>query len=190
MRKKIQDFKKRTKIVVHDKMQNGYVYELSQNYGENLGEMQTALSPHYMLKQGVFSGKYLNDCINEFPIEWYEDAKLSKDADHGLNCFKVKSRQSLKTWRENNWIIEPDVRGWFQWWCRYYIGRRIDDVDKKQIKRWKSFKRHAAQLEKNAINTNRESDPSFRSKQRQALLQWAYDPFPEMKNKLPTKCKS
>ena len=182
MPKSIKYFKKGTKIEVHDKMQSRYEYELSQNYGENLGQMKAALSPHYMLKLGVFSGKYLNDCKKEFPKEWYEDAKLSKDGDHGLNFFKVKSRQSLKTWRENNWIIEPDVRGWFQWWCRYYIGRRIDEVDGKQIKRWKSFQRHVAQVEKNAKRLNRVGDPSYRSKQRQALLQWAHDPYPDVKN--------
>jgi hypothetical protein len=189
MQKPMKSYKKGLKIVVNDKMQRNYTYELSQNYGKNLGEMSEALTPLHMLKCGVFSGKYLNDCKNEFPKEWYEDTKLSIEADDSLNCFKVKSRQSLQTWKTKNWIIEPDVRGWFQWWCRYYIGRRNDAVDAKQIKRWKAFKRHVAQVEKNAIRLNRVGDPTYRSKQRQALLQWAYDPYPDVKTNIKVRCR-
>lgn len=188
-------FKPNKKIVVNDKMQQDYVYELSQSYGKNLGDiMKKALKPSRMLELGVFSGKYLNDCKEEFPSEWFKRAKkkLSRQGDDNLNCFKVKSGQSLTIWREKGWVIGPDVRGWFQWWCRYYIGRRIKDVDEKQIKRWESFNRHAAQVKKSAKREGRVGDPSFRTKQRQALLQWAYDPYPDVpdegNNELKNKC--
>ena len=184
-----KEFKPDMKIVVKDKMQQDYVYELSQSYGKNLGDiMKKALTPRRMLELGVFSGKYLNDCKDEFPTEWFERAKMSSQGDDNLNCFKVKSGQSLKIWREKGWVIGPDVRGWFQWWCRYYIGRRIKDVDEKQIKRWISFKRHAVQVEKSAKRKGRVGDPSFRTKQRQALLQWAYDPYPDVGNNMLNKC--
>jgi len=186
---KIKDFKKDLKIFVNDNMQKDYNYVLSENYATNIDViMKDALSPVDMLVMGVFSGKYLNDCQNEFPDEWFEKSKTSritkdtpgtKEYDKTHNYFGIRSRLSLRVWRQKNWIIEPDIRGWFQWWCRYYIGRRIPDVDKVQIKRWNSYKRHVAQVLKNARKENREGDPSFRARQRQSLLQWAHNPFPE-----------
>lgn len=122
---------------------------------------------------GVFEGKYLNDCISEFPAYWFKRARLSHDADCGLNYFGIKSRQSLKTWREKGWIIGPDPRGWFQWYCRYYLGRRLGGVDQFQIGRWRSFARHAGQIRANCYP----GDIFCRSRQRQSLLQWAHDPM-------------
>jgi hypothetical protein len=129
-----------------------------------------------MLSLGVFEGKYLNDCIYEFPKEWYEAAiqkkKIGNTADLNKNYFKIKSRLNLKEWKEKGWIYGNDTRGWFQWYCRFYIGRR-DIYDDKQIARWKSFKRHKGAIMKNCL----QMDLDCRAKQRQALLQWAYNPF-------------
>jgi len=122
---------------------------------------------------GVFEGRYLNDCTDEFPNKWFENAKLSQRADPSLNYFGIKSRQPLGVWREKGWIYGPDPRGWFQWYCRYYMGRRLDQVDHIQIKRWKGFARHAGQIRANCYP----GDIFCRPRQRQALLQWAYDPF-------------
>ena len=122
---------------------------------------------------GVFEGKYLNDCKKEFPAGWFNKAKLSPTADPQLNYFKIKSRQSLHVWRQKDWIIGPDPRGWFQWYCRYYMGRRLAGVDDKQIKRWRAFARHAAQVKANC----NPGDVWCRPRQRQALLQWAYNAF-------------
>lgn len=122
---------------------------------------------------GVFEGKYCNDCRNELPLDWFTNAKLSSRPDPSLNYFGLKSRQSLSEWRRKNWIIDPDPRGWFQWYCRYYLGRRISEIDQIQIKRWKGFARHAGQIRANCDP----SDIFCRRRQRQALLQWAYDPF-------------
>lgn len=163
------------KIVVNDQMQQGYVYELSEPEGTNFAsDFQPELSPIEMLSMGVFEGKYLNDCQEEFPAKWFIHAKLSRTgAEVECNYFKVKSRLSLQEWQKRGWIIYPDPRGWFQWYCRYYYGRRIDAVDRIQIKRWRAFIRHKAQIEKNCWP----GDLACRSRQRQALLQWAYNPL-------------
>lgn len=178
---RIRDVVPGLEIRVRDKMQKDYDYVITRKYGDVAPEMKQALSPETMLKAGVFSGKYMNDCKKEFPREWYENGKFSKKGDVSLNQFKVKSRLSLPEWRRRGWIIDPDVRGWFQWWCRYYMGRRITDVDSKNIARWKAYKRHVAQVRINAIKQNKRGDPTFRPKQRQGLLQWAYDPFPDVR---------
>ena len=162
-------------ICVHDKMQQNYIYERLEPIGENFAaDFKPELTPEQMLALGVFEGHYLNDCQDEFPKEWFENAKLDLQKPNiECNCFKIKSRQPLSVWQQKGWIVGPDVRGWFQWYCRYYMGRRIEDVDDIQIKRWKAFIRHKAQIEHHCQML----DFDCRRKQRQALLQWAYNPF-------------
>lgn len=168
-------------ITVSDKMQSGYSYSLSEPIGKNFDPAFTpAFSPAQMLELGVFEGKYLNDCTREFPKEWFVTAfkkeKLSPSSpDISKNYFSVKSRQPLSVWIQKHWITpnDPDVRGWFQWYCRYYLGRREPVLDQRQIKRWRAFRRHAAQVKKHCAS----GDLHCRPRQRQALLQWAYDPF-------------
>lgn len=161
-------------IVVSDKMQSGYRYTCSQPAGENFHpDFTPALSPQEMLEMGVFEGRYLNDCTDEFPAEWYKAAKTSPTPDPSLNYFGVKSRQPLDIWQSKGWIYGPDPRGWFQWYCRYYMGRRLDEIDPIQIKRWKGFARHAGQIRANCYP----GDIFCRPRQRQALLQWAHDPL-------------
>jgi len=126
-----------------------------------------------MLEMGIFEGKYCNDCQDELPEDWFLDAKISKEPDISLNYFAIKSRQPLTIWQEKGWIIGPDPRGWFQWYCRYYLGRRLPIVDVKQIKRWRAFSRHAGQIRANCEPGNW----TCRPRQRQALLQWSYDPL-------------
>lgn len=161
-------------ITVHDSMQTGYQYRLVALPGEKFAPgFKPHFSPKKMLELGVFEGKYCNDCADEFPDDWFESAKISAVPDESLNAFSVKSRQSLPHWREKGWIIEPDPRGWFQWYCRYWLGRRLPGIDEIQIKRWRSFARHAAQVKAHC-------PPhcfTCRPRQRQALLQWSYDPF-------------
>lgn len=163
-----------TAITVNDHMQRGYRYTLTALAGKQFAEGFTPFfTPKQMLELGVFEGKYCNDCRDELPGSWFSGARISEKADPALNCFGVKSRQPLSVWREKGWIIEPDPRGWFQWYCRYYLGRRIPGVDEKQIKRWRAFARHVAQVKANCLPL----DFSCRPRQRQALLQWSYDPF-------------
>ncbi len=161
-------------VIVNDRMQRGYEYQLTAPIGGDFApDFLPFFSPQEMLELGVFEGKYCNDCISELPREWFQYAKTGDRPDPALNCFGLKSRQSLSDWRRKGWILEPDPRGWFQWYCRYYLGRRIPDIDAIQIKRWKAFARHARQVEINCEPGN----PFCRPRQRQALLQWSYNPF-------------
>ncbi|MDH3235274.1 MAG: hypothetical protein OEQ29_17275 [Alphaproteobacteria bacterium] len=161
-------------VVVNDRMQSGYRYEIVARTGRDFApEFEPHFSPQEMLELGVFEGKYCNDCRGELPEVWFVKAKTSDVADPALNYFGVKSRQPLSVWREKGWIYGPDPRGWFQWYCRYYLGRRIDEIDDKQIKRWRAFRRHAAQVRANCDP----GDWTCRPRQRQGLLQWSHDPF-------------
>ncbi len=159
-------------IIVDDKMQKKYIYTLTQAIGKNFDpRFKPELTPKQMLSLGVFGGKYLNDCIDEFPENWFVGAKISPDhSDPKLNCFGVSASQSLTEWQRKNWIHPDDPRGWFQWYCRYFMGRRHED-DERQIKRWLAMKRHVSQIKNNCMPY----DESCRPKQRQALLHWAYD---------------
>lgn len=162
-------------IIVKDKMQNNYKYILSEPLGKNFDStFKPDLTPKQMLKLGIFGGKYLRDCRAEFPKDWFIFAKLlplgKNIPDKNLNYFKVNASLSLTDWQNKGWINEEDPRGWFQWYCRYYMGRRSKD-DQRQIKRWKAMTRHVSQINKNC----RIKDEFCRPKQRQALLHWAYD---------------
>ncbi len=159
-------------ITVNDKMQRGYRYERSARSGRDFDPaFHPELTPKEMLALGVFAGKYMTDCRAEFPADWFTSAKLAKGKrDPKLNFFGVDASQSLSEWQRKGWIHEEDPRGWFQWYCRYYMGRRTYD-DARQIKRWKAMRRHIAQIKANCAPY----DFACRPRQRQALLHWAYD---------------
>ncbi len=160
------------RVVVNDLMQQGYVYYRTEPIGGKFDpEFLPELSPSQMLALGVFGGKYMTDCRDEFPAEWFATAKLSPtQRDPAVNFFGVEASKSLAYWRAKGWIHPEDPRGWFQWYCRYHMGRRCPD-DTRQIRRWKAMSRHVAQLRKHCLP----GDVGCRSRQRQALLQWAYD---------------
>ena len=160
------------RVVVNDKMQRGYVYFLVEPPGRNFApEFRPELTPRQMLALGVFGGKYMTDCRREFPASWFARARLCAERhDPKLNYFGVNASKPLSYWRKKGWIYREDPRGWFQWYCRYYSGRRCID-DERQIRRWRAFRRHAAQVVKNCDP----GDATCRPRQRQALLQWAYD---------------
>jgi hypothetical protein len=160
-------------IVVNDRMQQGYRYEITAPAGRCFDpEFKPDLNPADMLRLGVFCGKYMTDTQKEFPKSWFARAKLSPDGRNcALNYFGVSASQPLSVWRANGWIHPDDPRGWFQWYCRYYMGRRLPEEDRRQINRWKAMRRHVRQIE-------RHCDPcdfDCRRRQRQALLHWAYD---------------
>ena len=166
MRKKI--------VTVSDKMQKKYKYELTEPMGKNFDpQFKPSLTPKQMLELGVFGGHYMTDCKKEFPKDWFTRAKINEEKhDHLLNYFGKRASQPLKVWKEKGWINEEhDPRGWFQWYSRYYIGRRLKEEDTRQIKRWKAINRHIAQVKKNC----KDKDMACRARQRQALLHWAYD---------------
>lgn len=160
------------RVVVRDLMQDGYVYHRTEPVGRNFDPAFTPqLSPKQMLQLGVFGGKYMTDCRDEFPATWFTRAKLSAGRrDARLNYFGVNASQSLATWRRKGWIRPQDPRGWFQWYCRYYMGRRSRD-DARQVRRWRAIARHVAAIRKNC----EPGDLECRKRQRQAVLHWAYD---------------
>jgi hypothetical protein len=180
------------RVTVSDRMQRGYAYTLAAPPGRELA-FAPALTPAEMLRAGVFEGRYLNDCVLELPREWFAgalatDALSPGRADPARNAFGIKSRLSLGEWRARGWVPaapgDPDVRGWFQWYCRYWLGRRVPGLDEVQIARWRSFARHRGQilasyrrLPPAARPETRAEKRAHRPRQRQALLQWAYDPY-------------
>ena len=195
--KPLSSFHKGDKITAWNKMRKGYTYTLSEEPGKNFAaDFKPYATPGEILALGAFEGKYLNDCVLEFPAEWFLVAgSLGKLHPEGprieANYFQILSRLPLDSWHKSGWIpssshviakqypglsdpdINPDERGWFQWYCRYWMGRRSPEIDAIQIKRWKAFVRHAG-----AIRANCEPhDLMCRPKQRQALLNWAHDPF-------------
>jgi len=165
--------KRPQEIIVNDKMQRNYRYILTEPAGDNFDlDFMPELTPWEMLELGVFGGKYMTDCKKEFPESWYEKARLSPEFPNPeINYFGINASLPLAEWRKRGWIYAEDPRGWFQWYCRYYMGRRLPEEDARQIKRWRQMNRHVAQIKKNCHI----KDMGCRRKQRQALLHWAYD---------------
>ncbi len=166
---------RKTDVVVHDRMQSNYQYTLTEPEGKHFApDFTPDLTPKQMLELGVFGGVYMRDCTDEFPAEWFAKAVLQKSDSYqhnaSLNYFGKNASQPLSVWREKGWIYEEDPRGWFQWYCRYYMGRRCPD-DERQIKRWKAIGRHIMQIKRNC----RAGDVTCRPRQRQAILHWSYD---------------
>ena len=169
---RLERMRKKT-VVVNDLMQKNYRYTLSEPEGKNFDKrFKPELTPKKMLELGIFGGKYMTDCRTEFPKEWYNKAKLCHETHKpGLNYFGVNASQPLLVWRKKGWIYHSDPRGWFQWYCRYFMGRRLAGEDERQIKRWLAIRRHISQIKKHC----KKGDGSCRPKQRQAVLHWAYD---------------
>lgn len=163
------------KVKVSDRIQSDYVYELVAPVGKDFDpRFKPELTPKQMLELGVFGGVYMRDCTQEFPKDWFTKAKFQKKdtykQDPKINFFGVNASQPISVWENKGWIHPDDPRGWFQWYCRYYMGRRTADDD-RQIKRWIAIRRHISQIVKNCWP----GDLSCRPKQRQAVLHWAYD---------------
>jgi hypothetical protein len=157
-------------------MQRGYRYTCTEPIGKNFDPaFKPDLTPQEMLELGVFGGRYLRDCTDEFPKVWFTKARFHPEGKPGhskvCNYYGVNASQPLSVWQAKGWIYADDPRGWFQWYCRYYMGRRIPIEDARQIRRWKAIWRHIAQVQNNC----RVGDLACRPRQRQAILHWAYD---------------
>ena len=167
-----------TTVKYSDKFQRNYEYEISKSVGKGFDpEFRPDLTPAQMLSLGVFSGAYFKGVPegipSDLPKSWFKGVTLSTDGqeDRTLNYFKVSASQSREEWQQKGWIHKQDPHGWFQWYCRYYLGRRTPKEDARQINRWKAINRHLAQIVKNC----RKGDTNCRPRQRQAVLHWAYD---------------
>lgn len=161
-------------VKVDEQYQRGYQYVITEPEGKNFrSDFKPDLTPEQMLKLGVFSGDYFNEVPKEFPADWFDEVFLAERGNPNpkTNYFKVSASQSLRTWQKNGWINEEDPKGWFLWYCRYYMGRRIPEEDDRQIKRWQAMKRHVSQLRVGC----RVGDELCQPRRRQALLHWAYD---------------
>ena len=194
----LSSFQKGDTVHVWNKMRRGYEYRLEEAPGQGMAaEFKPWADPGELLALGVFGGKYLNDCLLEFPAEWFLRAGALGKLRPGLegssegpsvevNMLQADSRLPLSEWRRKGWVPggqksstlladparNPDERGWFQWYCRYWLGRRLPELDAEQIGRWRAFKRHAGQVKANC----RAGDLTCRPRQRQALLQWSWNP--------------
>ncbi len=163
-------------VLVNDRMQRGYRYTLAAPEGKHFDpRFKPQLTPKQMLALGVFGGVYLRDCTKEFPKDWFTKARFQKAGtyaqDPRLNYFGMRASEPLAIWRKKGWIHPQDPRGWFQWYCRYYRGRRTPEEDDRQIRRWLNMKRHVLQLKAHC----RAGDETCEPRRRQALLHWAYD---------------
>ena len=158
-------------------MQRGYEYPLTEPEGQNFHPLfKPELTPMEMLAMGVFGGYYLNSALysTEYPASWLVMAKLHSDRpDWSLNHHGTRAGQSLEVWRAKGWIDPRDPRGWFEWYCRYYRGRRLDTPwdkeDQRQIKRWVNFgPRHMTMLKLQVGKGGKTLSHA------QALIQWSY----------------
>ena len=146
------------------------------------------LSPKEIISMGSFGGIYFNSSNNikidyrEFPSDWFngvpENFYLSDQYNKNVNFFKIKSGQDQDEWENKGWIHPQDPRGWFQWYCRYYLGRRTED-DERQIKRWNNFcgkkGRWRNYIYRKIFDKNTTvDDHSFSRAVRQSLLHWGY----------------
>jgi hypothetical protein len=187
----LSSFKKGDTIKVWNRMEEDS-YILTESPGQGFAEgFKPYLTPGEILSLGAFGGRYLNDCLLEFPAEWFWNAGLlgklcPGGQDISVNYFKIDSRLPLPEWKKAGWVPggkkltgkrailsskeNPDVRGWFQWYCRYWMGRRIPELDDVQIQRWKNFVRHYGAVQKACVK----GDLECRPRQRQALLHWAW----------------
>ena len=128
--------------------------ENSTFHFEGQGTFTPNKSPEEMLREGCFGGSYFrplyskrlgirveNDSL-ELPASWISGLDVDKfltspDYDQEVNKYKVASGQTIEEWEAAGWINHTyDVRGWFQWYCRFFMGRRCDD-DERQISRWR-----------------------------------------------------
>ena len=115
-----------------------------------------------MLELGVFDGNY------------FEQGKFPRVSDK--NLFAPAVSLDKQKWIDNGWITPEDPLGWVEWYYNWSQGRRVEELDKWQMNRWKSFSaRHGAQVKKNG-----NGDIVKRKRQRQCLLHWAADPIPDI----------
>ena len=146
--------------------------------------------PVEIIREDAFGGTYFRDIYSGVTGEWYKklwkkfdqlkdiDQKFycSDYYDRSINRYSVKCRTSLRFWENKGCINETDPYSWFQWYFRYWLGRRLKD-NKKQIDRWKGivsrFRGKLVEMIKDA--GSKFDDYSISPKIRKILLHWGYE---------------
>ena len=113
-------------------------------YFADFPEFQPNLSPKEILQAGSFGGTYFQDMTSrvtgdvysnawrEFPADWFEGLTISElvaspKYNKGVNKYNVACGSSVTNWEELGWVTNVDPYGWFQWYCRFFLGRRCSD---------------------------------------------------------------
>ena len=160
-------------------------------------EFKPNLSPHQILKMGAFGGTYFRpiyssvtkkhykseDVIEEYPKSWFKGIDIKKMVispkyDKKVNKYGVKCGSELEDWEKSGWMHKQDPYGWFQWYCRFYMGRRTDD-DERQIKRWLALAGPKGRFKNRLVNMIKKKDAKYDDESispviRQTLLHWGY----------------
>lgn len=147
------------------------------------------LAPRDCIRAGMLSGTYFSRTdlisVGEFPVDWFEG--LDPDTYSGdrerneVNMYGVHAGTSQADWERAGWMHSDDPRGWFQWYCRYWRGRRHED-DERQIDRWARFASvERGRWTRTLYGKIRSAgvpvdDGSISPVIRQSLLHWAYLP--------------
>jgi hypothetical protein len=160
-------------------------------------EFKPNLTPKQVLRMGSFGGTYYRDIhssvtgknykgktlIKKLPDDWFKglniDTKItSSKYDKKINKYGVKCGSSLEAWESSNWIMAQDPYGWFQWYCRFYTGRRTKD-DRRQIDRWLKLTGPKGRFRRTLMNKIIKAGASFNDESispviRQTLQHWGY----------------
>ena len=136
-------------------------------------EFHPNISPVDIIKKGAFGGTYLRDIYSGvtgkfYKNSWKEFSELksigkkyyaSDFYEEKLNCYGVEVGTFLRFWESKNWIRPIDPYGWFQWYFRYWKGRRSND-DIRQINRWKKIVSRFVVILKKLISEGKDSKKS------------------------------
>lgn len=154
------------------------------------------LTPDEVLGAGAFGGGYFRSIYSrtcgrsfgakvheELPPSWFKDLDVSKYVTSAVytvqvNRYAVNSGNSLDFWENKGWMRKQDPYGWFQWYCRFFLGRRTED-DARQVARWTAAigpkGRWRSYLVGQCVRANKRwDDPTASPVTRQTLLHWGF----------------
>jgi len=160
-------------------------------------EFKPNLTPKEVLQKGSFGGtyfrpiyssvtkqKYGKEVWQELPKDWLEGLNIKNQVsssfyDNSRNKYKVKCGASLEEWENSGWMDKQDPYGWFQWFCRFYQGRRTED-DERQIGRWARCAGETGRWKNNLISKIVKAGCAWDNYAvspvvRQTLQHWAYE---------------
>jgi len=164
---------------------------------EGYPDFRPNLSPQQVLQMGSFGGTYFRpiysgvtkksytaaEVTKEYPKEWFKGLNMKKQVtssnyQNSVNQYNAKCGGSLEMWESKGWMANIDPYGWFQWYCRFYQGRRSTDDD-RQIGRWKKCTSPKGRWRNNLIgkifrSSGKINDLNVSPVIRQVLQHWGY----------------